>query len=135
MTSKAVAAVDRTGAGGDHQCPAWVLLQQAGRERGGSIADRIRCESRDAILLDRQGKYEEAMGHYWEALRLNPQDAQSHNNIGVTLAEQGKLEEGIKHFSEALRINPSFTEAQRNLENGLRLVGKATTKSPGASGQ
>jgi tetratricopeptide (TPR) repeat protein len=87
------------------------------------------------VALDRQGKNEEAMGHYLEALGLNPQDAQSHNNIGVTLAEQGKVEEAIKYFSEALRINPNFTEAQRNLENGLRLVGKATTKSPAASGQ
>jgi len=82
------------------------------------------------VALDRQGEYEEAIGHYLEALRLNPQDAQSHNNIGVTLAEQGQLEEAIAHFSEALKINPNFTEAQRNLENGLRLVGKSTSKNP-----
>jgi len=87
------------------------------------------------VALDRQGKYEEAMRHYLEALRLNPQDAQSHNNIGVTLAEQGKLEKAIGHFSKAVRINPNFTEAQRNLENGLRLVGKATAKNPVASGK
>ena len=75
------------------------------------------------------------MGHYLEALQLNPQDAQSHNNIGVTLAEQGKLEEAIAHFSEAVRINPKFTEAQRNLENGLKLVGKATPKNPVGSSE
>jgi len=87
------------------------------------------------VALDRQGEYKEAMGHYLEALQLNPQDAQSHNNIGVTLAEQGKLEEAIAHFSEAVRINPKFTEAQRNLENGLKLVGKATTKNPVGSSE
>jgi len=85
------------------------------------------------VALDRQGKHEEAIRHYKEALRINPQDAQSHNNIGVTLAEQGKLEEAIVHFSQAVRINPNFTEAQRNLENGLRLVGKTTSKDPVAS--
>jgi len=87
------------------------------------------------VALDRQGKHEEAIRHYKEALRINPRDAQSHNNIGVTLAEQGKLEEAIAHFSEAVRINPKFTEAQRNLENGLRLVGKTTSKNPVDSSQ
>ena len=82
------------------------------------------------VALDRQGKHEEAMRHYKEALRINPQDAQSHNNIGVTLTEQGKLEEAMVHFSEAMAIDPNFTEAQRNLENGLRLLGKPTSKQP-----
>jgi tetratricopeptide (TPR) repeat protein len=85
------------------------------------------------VALDRQGKHEEAMRHYKEALRINPQDAQSHNNIGVTLTEQGKLEEAMVHFSEAMAIDPNFTEAQRNLENGLRLLGKPTSKKPVAS--
>jgi len=87
------------------------------------------------VALDRLGKHEEAIRHYKEALRINPRDAQSHNNIGVTLAEQGKLEEAIVHFSEAVRINPNFTEAQRNLENGLRLVGKTTSKNAVDSSQ
>ena len=87
------------------------------------------------VALDRQGKHEEAMRHYKEALRINPQDAQSHNNIGVTLTEQGKLEEAMVHFSEAMAIDPNFTEAQRNLENGLRLLGKPTSKKPVASRQ
>ena len=87
------------------------------------------------VALDRQGKHEEAIRHYKEALRINPQDSQSHNNIGVTLAEQGKLEEAVVQFSQAVRINPNFTEAQRNLENGLRLLGKSTSKNPVVSRQ
>jgi tetratricopeptide (TPR) repeat protein len=87
------------------------------------------------VALDRQGKHEEAIRHYKEALRINPRDAQSHNNIGVTLAEQGKIEEAIVHFSQAVRINPQFTEAQRNLENGLRLLGKQTSRNPVDSSQ
>jgi Tfp pilus assembly protein PilF len=87
------------------------------------------------VALDRQGKHQEAILHYKEALRINPRDAQSHNNIGVTLADQGKLEEAIVHFSQAVRIDPNFTEAQRNLENGLRLLGKPTSKNPVVSSQ
>jgi tetratricopeptide (TPR) repeat protein len=87
------------------------------------------------VALDRQGKHEEAIRHYEEALRINPRDSQSHNNIGVTLAEQGKLEEAVVHFTQALKINPNFTEAQRNLENGLRLLGKSTSKKPVESSQ
>ena len=34
-----------------------------------------------------------AIAEYKEALRLNPRDAQAHNNLGNVLAEQGRLDE------------------------------------------
>jgi len=41
-----------------------------------------------------------------EALRISPQDADAHYNLGILLAEQERAEEAEKAYSEALRINP-----------------------------
>jgi Flp pilus assembly protein TadD len=54
-----------------------------------------------------------------EALQLEPDYAEAHNNLGITLASLGKLEEAIGHWREALRIKPGFADAERNLAVAL----------------
>ncbi len=75
-----------------------------------------------ATHMSWQGRVEEAISHYVEALRIKPDYADAHNNLGVVLAGQGKLEEAIRHQSEALRLKPRHPEAHYNL--GLLLIGQ-----------
>jgi tetratricopeptide (TPR) repeat protein len=72
-----------------------------------------------ATALARQGNLDEALHHYGEALRINPEHERSHNNLGLTLARLGKDPEAIDHYREAVRINPRYEEAHDNL--GLAL--------------
>jgi tetratricopeptide (TPR) repeat protein len=65
-----------------------------------------------------------AITHYSEALRIKPDYAHAHYDLGNALAEQGKLKLAITHYSEALRINPDFMEAQHNLKVTLHRMGK-----------
>ena len=74
------------------------------------------------MALADQGKLDEAIVHYSEALRIKPDSAKAHNNLGVALADQGKLDEAIAHFSEALRIKPDYIKARDNLR--LTLVSR-----------
>jgi protein O-mannosyl-transferase len=67
-----------------------------------------------ATLAD-QGKTDEAIAHYSEALRIKSDYADAHNNLGVALADQGKFDEAIAHYSEALRIKPGYSDAHSNL--------------------
>ncbi len=69
-----------------------------------------------------QGKLDEAIAHYSEALRIDPNFAMAHDNLGTILARQGKLDEAIAKYSEALRIDPDMAEAYNNL--GLALAGQ-----------
>jgi tetratricopeptide (TPR) repeat protein len=71
--------------------------------------------------LVRQGRLDEAIIHYTEALRIKPDFADAHYNFGVALAQQGKLDEAITYFTEALRIRPDFVGAQKGLEKALFL--------------
>jgi tetratricopeptide (TPR) repeat protein len=66
-------------------------------------------------VLAEQGKLNEAMVNYFEALRIKPDFAEAHNNIGSALVVQGKSDEAVGHFSEAVRINPDFEKAHINL--------------------
>ena len=71
------------------------------------------------IALANQGKFAEAIAEYTAALRINPDYAEAHNNLGNALASQGKFAEAIAEYTAALRINPDYAEAHNNLGNAL----------------
>ena len=72
--------------------------------------------------LARQGKLDEAITHYSEALRFKPEYANAHFNLGNALTGKGSLDEAISHYSEALRIKPKYASAHNNL--GIALAKK-----------
>ncbi len=57
-----------------------------------------------------------AILHFEKALKIKPDYAIVHNNLGIALIQIGEIEKAIKHFKTALRIKPDFTPAQENLE-------------------
>ena len=75
------------------------------------------------VVLEKQGKADEAIKHYLEALRINPEYEKAHNNLGNVLEKQGRRDEAIKHYLEAIRINPGFAKAHYNLGVALKDLG------------
>jgi Tfp pilus assembly protein PilF len=67
-----------------------------------------------------EGRLDEAVVHYQHALRLRPDYAYTHNNLGLALAAQGKLADAITAYTEAIRLRPDYVNAYNNL--GLALV-------------
>lgn len=67
-----------------------------------------------------QGKFAEAMANYQQALRLQINDADTHNDLGVALAKQGNLVQAVVAFGEAVRLQPNHTNARNNLETVQR---------------
>ena len=65
--------------------------------------------------LYNEGKNEEARAWYEQALRIAPDYAEAHNNLGLTLDALGRQNEATSHFLEALRINPSLADAHNGL--------------------
>jgi tetratricopeptide (TPR) repeat protein len=66
-----------------------------------------------------QGKYEEAIGYYDEALALKPENSEALFNKGTALCQLGKLREAISFFDKVLEINPQDWEALHNKGNAL----------------
>lgn len=73
-----------------------------------------------------QGKIEQSILEFQEALKVNPNDAIAHYSLGNTYKEQGNLEEAIVELREALRIDQNFTEAYYHM--GTAYVGQMRTK-------
>jgi tetratricopeptide (TPR) repeat protein len=67
--------------------------------------------------LARLGKMEEAIGYYEKALKIDRDNAVTHNNLGLALTDAGRDREAMEHFQEALKINPNYEDAINNLRS------------------
>ena len=67
---------------------------------------------------------EEAVVYINEALRLKPDSAGAHNDLGVALWTLGHIEEAVTQYNEALRLWPNFAEAQFNLGVAFEGLGR-----------
>jgi len=97
----------------------------------GLFAHTLKVTNRNALIhyslgiaLSVQEKDGEAMAHYKEALRIDPNHVEAYNNLGIILADNGKTQEAISHYTQALRINPKYVEAHNNLGNVLAKQGR-----------
>ena len=84
-----------------------------------------RAHNNLGFALIEQGRAEEAIEHYLQALRIKPDHYKAHYNMGVALDKQGRTEEAIERYLQALRIKPDYVEAQNNLGNALDKQGRA----------
>jgi tetratricopeptide (TPR) repeat protein len=73
--------------------------------------------------LRAQGKLDEAIHAYGDAIRLDSNFAWVHCNLGIAFFEQGRHREAEAALRVALRIKPDFADAHRNL--GLALVAQS----------
>ena len=70
------------------------------------------------------GSIFEASEAFKKVTELNPDYADGHSNLGITLQEQGKLEDAIVSYNKALAIKPDYAEAYYNMGNALKEQGK-----------
>ncbi len=63
---------------------------------------------------------DDAVASYREALRIEPDYAKAHYNLGNVLQEQGRLDDAVACYREALRIEPALADAHNNLGNALQ---------------
>jgi len=77
--------------------------------------DNPRAQNNLGIALDRQGKIDEAIVHFAEAVRLKPNYADAHGNLAFALVRQGRNKEAIEHYYQAVRLKPDSSTAHHNL--------------------
>ena len=65
--------------------------------------------------LQKMGKTDEAVGHYNEAIAIEPDFAEAYANLGTLHAQQKQWQQAIDYYQQALKIKPDFTAIQRHL--------------------
>ena len=69
------------------------------------------------------GRLPEAIEQFHEALRINPNDAETHDNLGLALLASGKAQESVPEFETALRLKPELQGAADNLRRAQSQLG------------
>jgi len=87
-----------------------------------------------AQTLSQSGRFAEAIAECREALKIKPDFAAAHNNLGTALQDKQSgdgasgdyraVDEAIEHYRKALQIKPDFTQAHSNLGNALLQTGR-----------
>jgi len=70
-------------------------------------------------VLEAEGKLDEAMQHYLDAIQLAPNPARGHLNRGNVLLLQGDLKGALDAFRTALKHQPDYAGAYYNIGNAL----------------
>jgi predicted O-linked N-acetylglucosamine transferase (SPINDLY family) len=70
-----------------------------------------------------RGDFGGAEAKFAEALRINPNYATAHNNLGGVLQARERFDEAISHFRRALELRPVYPEAHFNLGAALHARG------------
>ncbi len=66
------------------------------------------------------GNVDQALQCHKHALKINPNNLNSINQIGLALSNQGRDEEAIKYYKKSLSINSNVETSYDNLGNSLR---------------
>jgi Flp pilus assembly protein TadD len=67
------------------------------------------------LAYDNQGRANEAIGEYKEALRLKPDYAKAHNNLGLAYYDMGRMDEAMVEYKKAISLRPGYANAHNNL--------------------
>ncbi|HEX2855190.1 MAG TPA: tetratricopeptide repeat protein [Opitutaceae bacterium] len=81
-------------------------------------------------VLVAQGKTAEAIGHYEQAGKIRPGNAEPFNNLGTALLRQKRVEEAIRAFEQALKIDPQLGTARHALCSVLLAGGRTGEAIP-----
>ncbi len=75
------------------------------------------------VLSKIPGRLDEAIEHYEEALRLNPDFVEAHYNLAFALlSKAGRLNDVISNYEAAIRLKPDLVDVHFNLARALEGV-------------
>ena len=67
-----------------------------------------------------QGRLDDAIAKFSQALELNPNDSGAYLYRGQALLTQGHVDEAVASLKEGVRLRPGFEPAQRLLDQALQ---------------
>ncbi len=114
---------------------ALALIQQADQNKIQSALDNFAAEARKnpmdpeasyylANALSAVGRGVEAIAPLENVVRVKPDYATAHIDLGVLLAQQGRMPEAARHYTEAIRLDPANDLPHANLGGLLANSGR-----------
>ena len=79
-----------------------------------------------AVVVQRQGRLQEALEMYDTIFKIQPTLVDSRNNYGLLLQELNRLPEALASFQKALQLRPGFPDSWNNLVQVYGRMGQFT---------
>ncbi|MDP6590111.1 MAG: tetratricopeptide repeat protein [Alphaproteobacteria bacterium] len=77
-----------------------------------------------AMAAHRDGRLDEAIQGYGEAIEINPESSRAFNNMGVALRARGAFHAAVASYRRAIAIKSDDAGSHSNLGNALRALGR-----------
>lgn len=77
-----------------------------------------------AQVYSAMGLYQEAVAHYTEAIAMDPNYSEYHNDRGSLYLKLGQYDEALADFRQAIELSPPYPEVLGNLGQCCRLLGR-----------
>ena len=106
------------------------------KDRGSALEEYKKLKELDSELADKlfdliykeeeelEGEDSDKIEAYKQALRIDPDDAGAHCNLGYAYDELGKYKEAIESYKQAIRIDPDYADAHDSLGYAYLNLGK-----------
>ncbi len=88
------------------------------------IENNWEAHARLGLVLSKEGRLDEAINQYREALRLKPDDADAHYDLANTLYRKGLWDEAVDEYREDLKLSPNDFSGHSNLGAALFQKGR-----------
>lgn len=86
--------------------------------------DNVMAEENLGEAIFKQGRTDEAIGHFKRALQIEPNLATSHASLGAALLRKGQWNDALAHLRRALEIDPKQAPAHSSLGVALLEMGR-----------
>ncbi|KUG23969.1 hypothetical protein ASZ90_006232 [hydrocarbon metagenome] len=97
-----------------HQCGYWKNDAKLFNHTLLSTKNNFLVHNNFGAALFKEGKIEEAINHYHEAIRIKSDVAETYYNRGNAFTKLGQYQRAIMDFNKAIRQNPDYVEAYYN---------------------
>jgi len=103
-----------------YACPLLILILSVSSLIEGSIAPGAQTKTTaqlhaEGLSLYNQGKYQDAVTVWLEEFSLDPNNANTANNLGIAYSKLGRQTVAIEYHKKAIELNPQFGHAYYSL--------------------
>jgi tetratricopeptide (TPR) repeat protein len=143
LTTAAIVIIASLAGASRVQASYWKDSERLWQQTIANTSDNHVAHAHLADLLLRQGRVNDAISHCQEAVRIQPNDTDAQNNLGLAYLQLGNEADALIHFEQSLASNPRNLNARCNLawvlatssdpsrRNGERAVELATSVAQG----
>jgi Flp pilus assembly protein TadD len=106
------------------QVETWRTSETLWQQARAATGANFRAEAGLAEVARRRGDSDSAIAHYQDAVRLAPDAAEFHVNLGLLLVERNRVTEAAAVFQRAVDLRPADAESHNNLGAMLARQGR-----------